>query len=418
MINIYFILIFVLSLFLTDLSVMIVAKISIYNIYGTDIVVVLIIIIAIRIIINKPIIKILVGQKFLLLFISMFFISLVIGLIKFGGRSLGEGRYIYIFFAFIIPLYFYSKGSLSSLKDFEKIFTTTIIIAGGAGLFVFGIELFYGGRFFLASANQNILQMSDFRGIRYLGSEETYNLTVLWLFIFLTVIYEKRNKVLNVVYLILLLTIIIFTKNRAAPISLFIAFIIVHFIFENRIKMIMFFLVLFVVGMLTLRLILPNYFDNILYSFLSAINFQEDSTGSWRYFVQYSAITQGFEKPIIGEGYGGYFAFYVPEFYKIVDLPPHNIFIFLFLKSGFLGVISSLLLLISLSYQAISFKKITNGESKLEKYRIIFLMVFISQFFYGMAYGFSMYLGLFVGFFLVYKTIINKELYAGALNGV
>lgn len=406
------------SLFLSDLSVTIVAKIGTLNFYAGDIVVVLIFITAIRILKNKPIIKILTEQKFLLLVTSIFFISMAIGLNRFGARAIGEGRYFYFFFAFVIPLYFYSKNKYYNLEDFEDIFKKTIFITGFAAIALFIIEIIYGGRFFLGAANQNILQLEDFRGTRYLGSEDTYNLTVLWLLVFFTIVYEKRNKYLNIVYLVLLLSIIIFTKNRAAPVSLFITLIIVYSIFEKRIKPILAGLVIIMIALIILKFTLPQYFANILYSFEGVINFREDNTGSWRFYVQYSALTQGLEKPILGEGYGGYFAFYVPEFHKTVDLPPHNIFIFLFLKSGLIGVISSILLLTSLSYQAISLKKLTQANPIYEKYRIIFLTVFISQFFYGIAYGFSIYLGLFIGFFLVYKTIIYKGLYVGEHNGV
>ena len=150
--------------------------------------------------------------------------------------------------------------------------------------------------------------------------------------------------------------------------------------------------------MLILFFIFSKFINNILFAFNGVINFRDDSTGSWRYYVQYNAFTQGLEKPVFGEGYGGYFAFYVPEFRTTVELPPHNIFLFLFLKSGLIGVISALLLLTSLSYQAFLIKGKTENNPKYEKYRIIFLVVFISLFFYGMAYGFTMFSDYLLGF--------------------
>lgn len=387
-----------------DLNVMILIHLGPLNIYYSDIVYALVII-CIPFVLRKHKVN---GDKPYLIFLSWLLCAVIYGLGSYGYRAIGETRYIWTLFAFFTPLYFFISGKINRIEKFEKIFKTTLLLTCISVLILFVVEIINGGRFFIADANKELLKIEDFRGVRYLGSEETFILSAYVIFMLSKIIANKQSSAKEFIIILILTMIVLFTKNRAAPASICIALFIV-LLLEGRIKYVIKGTAVVMLAVALLIFIIPGISDNLLKAFSGVINIEEDSTGYWRYVVQLSAMLQGMETPIFGQGFGGYFQFYVPELDKVIEYPPHNMYIFLFLKSGVIGVILCLVMLFSIIRASIKMKKETKLNPELEKYRLFFSIIFIAQIPYMMAYGFSLYFGLFVGFFHVFRVLLKKE---------
>jgi O-antigen ligase len=387
-----------------DLNVMILMHLGPLNIYYFDIVFALIII-CIPVVLRKHKVE---GDKPYLIFLSWMLFAIIYGLGSYGYRAIGESRYIWVIYAFFIPLYFFIAGKINTLEKFERIFKTTLLLACISALILFVIEIINGGRFFIAIANEGISKLEDFRGIRYLGSEETFALSTYVILVLSKIIANKQSNVKEFIIILAITMIVLFTKNRAAPVSICIALFIV-LLFEGRFKYIIRGTAIIMLGVALLIFIIPGISDNLLKAFSGVGDIEDDPTGYWRYVVQSSAILQGMETPIFGQGFGGYFQFYVPELNKIIEYPPHNMFIYIFLKSGVIGVILCLVMLFSIIRASLKMKKKIKLNPELEKYRLFFSVIFIAQIPYMMAYSFTLFFGLFVGFFHVFRMLIKKE---------
>ncbi|MBN1396970.1 MAG: O-antigen ligase family protein [Bacteroidetes bacterium] len=383
---------------------MVLANVGSINIYIIDIVYILIMISVLFVVFKQ---KIYYDLQIKIFFLWMV-IAIMYGMSNYGYRAIGEARYIWPLYAFFIPMVFLITGKMDDLRKFEIIINKTLLIAAIVVSILFIIELFYNGRFFLSAAKEESLRLEDFRGIRYLGSDETFTLSAYAIFILSNIIVKKRTEIKEVLTVILLIMIVIFTKNRAAPVSVCIGMLAVLLI-EKKIKYLFRSVMAISVTFIMLIIIFPSITGDLFKAFSGVVQIEDDPTGYWRFVVQSSALLQGMETPIFGQGFGGYFEFYVPELDKVIEYPPHNMYIFLFLKSGLIGLSIFLVMLYTVIISSFRLKKITELDPELEKYRLFFLIIFISQIPYMMAYNYYIYFGLFVGFFYVFKILIIKQ---------
>lgn len=344
-----------------------------------------------------------------LFFLAVLILCIVFGITKYGFRSIGEGRYVYwLFFAFV-PIAFYYYGGLKDINSFDKLFKTTYYLIVINVLFLFVVELINGGRIFIAAQNDELVGLEDsVRGKRFLGSEDTFHLGVFVLFAFISEYLAPKKKIINIAIIIVITAVIFFTKNRAALGSIafgLLCFLLVEVKFKKLIQAL-------IVGgaIVTISIILiPNILNEISKPFSSAINITEDETGSWRLLVQAVAIEQGMQSPIIGQGFGGYFDYYIPELNQTYNFPPHSIYVFLFQKTGIVGLLAYIMALIALLVDVSQLKIYTKNNLIAEKYRLLLKAVLIAQIPYGFAFGFSVYLGLYVGLLAVLRKISNTQ---------
>jgi hypothetical protein len=400
------IIVFLTSFMLADLQVIIIAQIGSINIFMIDVIFFLILISAAIFIIKNKMILIEEKNIFYNLLLIILIFSISYGFIKFGGSAFGEGRTIYGLFAFFVPIAIFYKDSITS-KEVLTFLKVVIYTSAIASTILFIIEFSIGGRFFFSAANSEIMGFSDFRGTRYLGSEDTYNILVCSLFFLVSVIYSKSTNKIKIFLGVILLLIVIITRNRTPILALGTGLIIVLFL-HKKIKIFIYIAFIIIVAYLSLNFLPSELQDNIKVAYSTVFDIQSDETGNWRYLVQYQAILQGLETPFIGQGFGGYYSFYVPEMKTVIDLPPHNIFVLLFLKSGFAAVI--ILILSIFSFFFILFK---NREKWFQNdaihYYYLLQMIFISQLFYGLSYGLSLFFPLFAGFAIIINDKFNKE---------
>jgi hypothetical protein len=111
-------------------------------------------------------------NRFFLFFLLILFASIFHGIFRYGFSAIGEGRYVYWLWMFAVPLYFYNKGELQTLRDFDKLFKLTFCLVVLNVLFLLVVEIINGGRFFLAPSNQEFARLEDTRGVRYYQKEK------------------------------------------------------------------------------------------------------------------------------------------------------------------------------------------------------------------------------------------------------
>ncbi|HEU4470469.1 MAG TPA: O-antigen ligase family protein [Flavisolibacter sp.] len=353
------------------------------------------------------------GMKFyglnrsFVIFLGVLLFSILYGSLRYGFSAIGEGRYIYWIFFLAVPLYFYLAGFIRNLRDFDKIFKISYILIITNVLILLAVEIAYGGRFFLAPENREFARLEDERGLRYLGSEESFHLGVGVIFLLIDQYINKRKRLWKTIAILVLTGLILFTKNRTAIIGLFLSFVVV-FALEGKAKLILKILAGGAISLGLAFLLFPSATQSVLEPIQKAFNITQDETGSWRLLVQAVAIRQSLETPILGQGFGGYFEYYVEELGGVVNYPPHSIYIYLFQKSGLVGLLSYLIGLGALIRESTRLKKFTADSATAEKYRLLFKVLLIAQIPYGFAYNFSTYLGFYIGMLIVLKNLVNK----------
>lgn len=396
---IYFFIIVISSILLADISVVKLFTLGGMNIHILDIIYTVFILAFLRFIFKKEYSTLNDSGGLFLLFLFSILFFIGVGFVHFGYRAFGEGRYFLWLFGFFLPFLLFPLTNKIEIEQILKVVEITIYLSAILGVILFIAEVIYGGRIFLSQPNKELIKLSDFRGVRYLGSEETYNIVVLLLFLTIKILVTKKVKIFNVLLIVMLTAIVAITKNRAAPVALIVAFLI-YLLLKGNIKQIIFLITLCLMSLWILSLIVPQIVESILFAFEGVLNIREDTTGSWRYFVQLSAIEQGLERPYFGIGFGGHFQYYAPELGgKIIELPPHNAFVHLFSKTGIFPVLLALLSIIKFSVESFKLSNKTRGDENLSVFYVLVFVIAFSQIFYGLAYGFSIYFGLIMGFF-------------------
>jgi hypothetical protein len=394
---------------MSDLNAFPLFKLGSQNLYGTDVFFGIALVITGWVVLKRKFLlrKALLPLNLLLLTVT---VALVYGLMKFGMSSIGEGRMIYSFFYISVPFFLDEVYRFDKEKTAEVI-NNTILITGGAAFLMLLIEFLNGGRFFFYGANTELLSgFEDFRGIRYLDADANFALNFL-AFYFLAIALFNQKKV-NYTYLglfIILFIIIVLIKNRSALASLIFSFAL-YFIFQSSLKLLLRTTALIFLLIFILVKVLPSSIVNeLIVSYSGIINITEDETGSWRMLVQFVAFNQALQTPLLGQGFGGYYDFYIPELDLSFDYPPHNIYVLLFLKGGVFCVISAFAGVIYLSrkYYKLSLK--WKDPSNVKVLFVAFTILCLSQFFYGMAYAFYQFFFLLAGFMILLVRKIQVD---------
>jgi O-antigen ligase len=179
----------------------------------------------------------------------------------------------------------------------------------------------------------------------------------------------------------------------------------VTFILEGRGKII-FRLALGTLLLLGLSFLLfPSFTESVIAPIQGAFNITEDETGSWRLLVQAVAIEQGMETPVFGQGFGGYFEYYIEAIGEVMNYPPHSMYVYLFQKTGLIGLLAYIVALFALIRECSVLRKHTVRNQTSEKYRMLLKVVLVSEIFYGFAYNISLYAGFFIGMLVILKKI-------------
>lgn len=407
MLPLYFLIIFLSSFILADIGVMSIINIGM-SMYFVDLLFLYFLFCFIYVAVTSKFHFQDTSKWFICLIATLLF-SIFYGATKYGFSAFGEGRYIYWIFFFVVPLYFYKEKILHSLKSLDKFVKITYLLITITVLLLLTLELINGGRIFFTNVNQQFANLEDGRGVRYLGSEETFNLGVVVMFLIIHQFVNKKRDLLQLLLIVLLTAVIFFTKNRTALISLFLSLTFV-LITEGKAKLVLRLAFLLCVLLGISHLLFPAFTASVVSPLTSVLNISEDETGNWRLLIQAVAIEQSMQTPVLGQGFGGYYSYYVESMGLTIEYPPHSIYILLFQKGGALALCAYVFAIFSLIRQSSMLKRYTAHNCVAEQYRLLFKVIFVAQIPYGFAYNFSLYFGLYVGLFVVLRNIVNERI--------
>jgi len=322
--------------------------------------------------------------------------------------AIGDGRSILYFFFFFITYYYSQKFTPETYAKFsEKI----LKISALGALLLFIIELYLGHRFSIlvdTIKEANFGYLVDPRGVRILGSSDTFNLLIFAVYLILLTLYQGKISIGRIILLLISLIAAFVSQNRTAIISITFGFCI-YLLLNYRIKSLIK-IFIFVIVILTLVAVFLNYFFpkhfflSIGEVMTSAFDPFNDKVGTtyWRFLAIQSALEKFAEKPILGEGFGQYWNLYINN--EVVFLPPHNEYVTILIKSGIIG----LLLLFAIFYKI--FKSYFIYKNVIQhNYKPLLDTMFIaliSALPYGMGFEFYPYFGLYFG---IYLGIIVKN---------
>jgi len=112
---------------------------------------------------------------------------------------------------------------------------------------------------------------------------------------------------------------------------------------------------------------------------MAIVNPSEDPTGSWRLYSYRWEMEKIFSNPfwvLIGQGFGGYYEWYLTLLDDPIRTAPHSVFIILWSKTGLVGLILHLVVFASFFRQGLSFLNRTTDRFQRSLMMILLLSVF------------------------------------------
>lgn len=322
--------------------------------------------------------------------------EVAIGTTKYGMSAIGEFRYVAPLFWFFVPIAISGLRRVPNDVEGSTIVRQTLWVAAAAGLVMLLIELSAGGRVFFTQQNQAQFEgYTDFRGVRYLDTYQTFNITLAACLLFLGYGPEVRARGLRLGLAVALTLAALWTRNRAALVALVAGFVVLALL-ERRFRLVIRMATAGVVAIFALAVLSSSMMQNVTGAFAGVAAPTEDATGKWRLLLQAAALQQALEKPVIGHGYGGYYSFDVPGLGTVVA-PPHNQYIELFMKGGIIAVLLAWAAMITYGRQFWRLRRdalLTSDEKVVMR---LLLVLLIAQVPYGVVYDFPPLFGLLIG---------------------
>jgi len=160
---------------------------------------------------------------------------------------------------------------------------------------------------------------------------------------------------------------------------------------------------------LSVKYVFPEKFDVLELLVVSAINPENETTGTWewRMKAQYAAYQVFLENPIAGEGFGGYWDYYIDGIE--IQVAPHNQYLLLLAKTGIIGLMLFAFVILAVLRNYLKFSNhIPNYARPMFDTMLIIVIASIP---YGFAYGYvqtyGFYLGIFAG--ILHRTLLIQQ---------
>ena len=394
----YFAVIFLTGALMADLSSAVVLRFGILKLTGIDVIDYAALILAFIVLASGALHGLSRAGRIYCCLLGWLAVEVALGTSRFGMSALGEFRYIAPLFWFFVPLAMAGLRRIRSHVESATVVTHTIWVAAAAGLLMLLIELANGGRVFLTQQNQDRLAgYTDFRGVRYLDTYQTFNITLAACVLFLRQgsSAATRGKVGRLLLAIVLTLAALWTRNRASLVALFFGFGVLALL-ERRFRLVLRMALAGIAAVGILALLSTSMMANVTGAFAGVAAPTEDATGQWRLLLQAAALEQALRTPIFGQGYGGYYSFDVPGLGTVLA-PPHNQFLEFFMKGGIVALVLACAALVSQGRQlwALRHSSMLSSEERLVV-RVL-LVLLIAQVPYGLVYDFPPLFGLLIG---------------------
>ena len=144
-------------------------------------------------------------------------------------------------------------------------------------------------------------------------------------------------------------------------------------------------------------------------------NPKDDPTAFWRLAVWDASLKSFLKYPLFGQGFGGYWYLFVPELNSVINLPPHNLYIYTIVKIGLIGLVLYLIIILKLYKKFKAALLLFKERYNIDKPIVIFsIVVLVSAHFFYLVYSFDYFSMLYIG--LGTASILNhKDIYADEL---
>ena len=360
----------------------------------------------------------LLSSKIYLIYLVFILIALVYGISQWDFIiALGGLKIFAPMFAISLPVFIVGKTRLNDTEYIARLFRATVVVSAIGSLVLFIIEIFYGGRFFFTrtlSYDLGLDRMEDFRGIRYLGSQETFNILLLALLLIYRSVAIRKIKGLEIFPALGLIIVSLITKNRTAILSLTGIFLIQTLLTQRRLLLFLI-SVSIILSFAVIEFINPKITKAIMEPYTKALNVGSDVTGSWRLYSNLAYLREGLNTPVLGKGLTSHYAggVYVKELKEKITFPPHNMFVIQFFQSGIVATLLLLIFTVILTAEIYKLNKYLQNNQALLQSNYLLLTIVSSQIVYGQFYGYIWFFGLYCGF----SMLMIQSVYRNALPG-
>ncbi len=349
-----------------------------------------------------------------LIFPAVILCYMLIGLLGSGVKALSDSRQYYHFFFLFLGFRYAQKAKDTPFITvlYRVIFSLAL---GAFALFLIEVIIGHGfGLAILSSEETAYGYLEDGRGMRILGSTETFNLClfVLFVFIFKKEIKSKISKVVSFLFFIAVLI----TQNRTPIIAMCIGLFflnITYFQFTNRKIYRLLLNVFFLAFVFLIIYLLDSYkIFPLLSSLKSAVSIENDEIGtsSFRLLGVLGAMEIFFKNVLFGEGLGK--GWQIDFGFSILNIAPHNQYASILAKFGLAGFGAFLIWMIK------CFSVIKRIPDSLDLNRDIIrfsLVLFISQIPYGFGFDFHPFFPFYMGMLL--PQFVKKNSYEQGPTG-
>lgn len=338
-------------------------------------------------------------------YFTIFLLYVIIQVIKnwgtYGSYSFGEFRTYYQGFL-ILP---YIALNTKLINERKKLFKVLIILSLGQIL----IALLKGAFIQNLSFEAYEKWLSAFGSLALL-----YGLFALYM-------YRKYDNIkISRAVIILTFTlgiiILLIASNRSVWLAGVTGFIFLIFQKEVNIKnqfvLLLVFLFVFVIAYLlftTEGYDFRIFFSNRLNAFL---DYQNDPTASWRFYIWSSIIQSIPEKLMFGFGLGGNFDIYIPELNNVLGNSPHNFYLAMLYELGLMGVLLFFIFIVKYIKDLVKLRTLLLSDNIMRKISFIVIACLVG---YWIAYSTEKdfftwcYLGLGFSIIINTKTDIVKN---------
>ncbi len=346
-------------------------------------------------------------------FLVWIMICILRGMGQFSFSAIGESRVVLPLLFFVVSYALIMQArSLSSVLDSLGKF---LAVSALGVLIVFILELHVGHRLSLSLMQEPEYAygfLEDERGIRILGTLQTFTAGIFFIFVTLNLLYNNNTPNFYKLLALLMPIVMLVSMNRAAIISLVAGMGCYGFLLtkgRQRFKLIAISGLAIITILLSLKLFFPERYQDLTLLINSVTDPQMEATGTWlwRKQVEIGAIQIFLENPVAGEGFGGHWEAVVNDL--IVEDPPHNEYLIILAKTGIIG----LTLFVFVIWAVI--KNYIKYYNKIPYYgRPFFDMIFIiviASIPYGFAYAYVQTYGFFLGIFagLLHRVMQAQE---------
>ncbi len=334
-----------------------------------------------------------------LFFLGWVVLAILAGIGTYGYRAFGESRTVVHFFTFLFPFALFDEQGVRDLSKVVDTVEKVILLSALLSLTMFFVAPFLE------------FVQEDFRGERYLNSNQTFFLVLASCWLFVRILNRLNFRPIFGTAAFLFLVAAILSKNRTAIASL--AFVLPILIFvSGRLRVILASALLMVAAGLAFAWFAPGTVGEVSIALGGILNPTDDPNYSWRLQVQSAALEQGMDTFWSGQGYGSYFNYIVADAQglHIEEVTPHNQFLTLFLKTGVIGVLSIVVAMGWFLRESYRIRRISKEPLMVKTVLTVMMLATASQFFYGFAYDFQAFFGIYLGFGTIIIREVHREL--------